>query len=147
MLIYEARTPNTDTPTQPIIWKNHIIQCNYKCRCQTRHMSDTRTSLIRGVSVLHITVIYTWLLDEIFKILLNCIVITCKYYCFLLLLTDIMIKALLMCFCFTKIVHVDYDGQIRLVCNNICFCMGWWCGCRVWLVGNGWGKTIESWYM
>jgi len=35
---YEARirawTPDTDTPTKQIIWKNHIIQCNYKCRCR-----------------------------------------------------------------------------------------------------------------
>jgi len=44
---------DSDTPTQLIIWKNHIIQGNYKCRCRTRHVSDTGTRLIRGVSVLH----------------------------------------------------------------------------------------------
>lgn len=37
---------NTDTQTQLIIWKGHIIQCNYKCRCWTRHMSDIETRLI-----------------------------------------------------------------------------------------------------
>jgi len=42
---------DTDTPTQLIIWKNHIMQCNYKCRCRTRHVSDTGTRLIRGVVV------------------------------------------------------------------------------------------------
>jgi len=32
---------DTDMPTQLIIWKNHIIQCNYKCRFRVGIGYDT----------------------------------------------------------------------------------------------------------
>jgi hypothetical protein len=44
---------DTDTSIQLNFLENHIIQCNSICRCRTRHVSDTGTRLIRGVSVLH----------------------------------------------------------------------------------------------
>lgn len=43
---------DTDTPTPLIIiFENHVIQCSYICRCQTRHVSETGTHLIQEVSV------------------------------------------------------------------------------------------------
>jgi len=32
---------DTDTPTPLIIWKNHVIQCNYMCRCRVSVGYDT----------------------------------------------------------------------------------------------------------
>jgi len=55
LITYEVQT-RTLTPTLLIIWENDIIQCNHvsmSCCIGHRHVSDTKTHLIRGVSVLH----------------------------------------------------------------------------------------------
>jgi len=46
-ITYETRTRDTTrTRTQLIIWKNHMIQCNYKCRCR---VSNTGSVLHRSL--------------------------------------------------------------------------------------------------
>jgi hypothetical protein len=61
---------STDTSIPLIIWKNDIIQCNYKYQCYVgvrhRHVSDIGTRLIREVSVLHGIHIYA--LERKFKL-------------------------------------------------------------------------------
>lgn len=43
---------DTDTDMQTLLIS--IVQCNYKCRCQIRQVSDAGTRLIRGVSMIHV---------------------------------------------------------------------------------------------
>jgi hypothetical protein len=40
---------DTDTVTPIIIWKNDIIQCNYKYRADVGHVLDTDTPNSRSV--------------------------------------------------------------------------------------------------
>jgi hypothetical protein len=54
---YIGYDTDTNTLTSIIIWKNDIIQYNYKCQCrvdvQHRHKSDAKICLIQKMSVFH----------------------------------------------------------------------------------------------
>jgi hypothetical protein len=51
---YIEHNTNTDTSIPIRIWKNNIVQCNHKCRCDINtDMCPIQTRLIREVSVLH----------------------------------------------------------------------------------------------